>query len=86
MKNWTRLGFYEIQGLGLEFPSDGVRNLCFTFKTLEKELSCAMNKKRCSLVLAALIWLSQEALYPEALNDFLDAHDVFTSAVHLVAF
>ncbi len=45
-----------------------------------------MNKKCCSLVLVALIWLSQEALYPEALNDFLDAHDVFTSAVHLVAF
>lgn len=45
-----------------------------------------MSKKRYSLVLAALIWLSQEALYPEVLNDLLDAHDVFTSAVHLVTF
>jgi hypothetical protein len=37
-----------------------------------------MSKKYYSPVLAALIGLSQEALYPEVLNDLLDIHDVFT--------
>lgn len=45
-----------------------------------------MDKRSRIVLLGALIWLSQEVIYPEVLNDFLDAQDVMTSVVQLVTF